>query len=238
MPLGAWRLNGLAKYSAGVAYTPASFNGESSNTSTRAASNSNITFGTGNFTWEAWVYITIDFGSTATNIIQMGTSNADTSDVRLSVGAGTNNFWFRVGGSGGTTVQGTTIWNLNTWYHVALVRNSGSCKMYVNGTNEGSTATFTTNLASRQIGIGRITYAGTRCMPGNIDEVRISSVARYTSNFTAPSSPFTDDSNTLSLLHWHDYSGTTVYDDNSSGRSSLDYTIYGGAYIDTTDYKF
>ena len=132
-----------------------SFNGESVATSTVGKSSYDITFGTGDFTWEAWVYITADFSTTGTSIIAMGTSNGDTSDVRLTVGSTTNNFAFRVGGSGGTTVQGTTIWSLNTWYHVALVRSSGTMKMYVNGTQEGSTPTFTTNLAARQIGIGR-----------------------------------------------------------------------------------
>ena len=238
MPLGAWRLNGLSKYVPSVGYTPASLNTESASTATRLQSNSSLTFGTGDFTWEAWVYVTIDFSTTGTNIIHMGTSNADTSDVRLTVGSSTNNFAFRVGGSGGTTVQGTTIWSLNTWYHVALVRSSGTVSMYVNGTQEGSTPTFTTNLAARDIGIGRLTYAAVRAMPGNIDEVRISSVARYTSNFTPSTTAFTDDSDTLTLLHMDNYSGTTVYDDNSSGRSALDYTLYGGAFIDTTDYKF
>ena len=33
-----------------------------------------------------------------------------------------------------------------------------------------------------------------------MDEIRLSNVARYTGNFTAPTSPFTSDSNTVLLI--------------------------------------
>lgn len=241
MPLGAWRLNGISKYVPGIAYTPASLNTESASTSTKLQSNSDITFGTSDFTMEAWVYITADFSTTFTQIISLGTSLTDADNVRLGVGAGTNNFGVQLGATGYT--NSPTIWSLNTWYHVALTRNSGTCNLWINGTKDttvGSSGdmTFTRDHQARPVGISRITYAAVRAMPGNIDEVRISSVARYTSNFTPSSTAFTDDSDTLTLLHMDNYSGTTVYDDNSSGRSALDYTLSGGAFIDTTDYKF
>jgi hypothetical protein len=241
MPLGAWRLNGLARYVSSVTYIPSSLNTEGGSTATRLQANDTITFGTGDFTLEAWLYITADFSTTGTSIFATGTSISDSSDVRLGVGAATNNFTVRLGTT--NYLNAATIWSLNTWYHVALTRNSGTVNLWVDGVKDttiGSSGdiTFTNDLAARTLGISRITYASGRAMPGNIDECRISSVARYTSNFTPSSTAFTDDSDTLTLLHMDNYSGTTVYDDNSSGRSALDYTLFGGAFIDSTEYQF
>lgn len=93
---------------------------------------------------------------------------------------------------GGTQTNSTTAPDLNTWYHVALVRDSNSLiSMYVNGTSVCS-ATNTTNLVGTVLTIGDY-YSAAYGFHGYLDEFRISrGVARYTSNFTAPTEPFAD----------------------------------------------
>lgn len=76
----------------------------------------------------------------------------------------------------------------NTWYHVALVRSGSTLKAYVNGTAGDTPITCTASYsetATFDVGGGGYT-AGT---VGYIDDFRFTNgVARYTSNFTAPTS--------------------------------------------------
>lgn len=104
----------------------------------------------------------------------------------------------------------------NTWYHLAVVRNSNTWTMYVNGVAE-VTATFSGSLdgsATPNLGIGRSNSSGTEAA-GYIDELRISKTARYTANFTAPTAAFQNDANTVLLLHMDGTDASTVFfDDN------------------------
>lgn len=123
-------------------------------------------------------------------------------------------------GTGSTTnafiSQSATI-NTGTWYHLALVKSGTTLSLYVDGTELGNTSVANTTYAASDeelwIGAGH-NYAD--YVDGHIDEIRISKTARYTSGFTVPSSPFTNDSNTLLLLHGDASisSSTWIYDDN------------------------
>jgi len=82
----------------------------------------------------------------------------------------------------------------NTWYHIALCRGSGSTKLFVDGTQVGSTYSDSiTYLTAPIVRIGARSY-GTpdQNIDGFVDEFRISRTARYTSNFTAPTAAFAD----------------------------------------------
>lgn len=121
-------------------------------------------------------------------------------------------------GSGGSGYYNLkwTIGNgiLNSWAHIALVRTGNALKLFINGTDKG-TGTLTTgsgrdstniflagspyvgtggsvtgNLAIADIG-GAYTDYGFR--NSNMDDFRFSNaIARYTADFTAPTSAFTD----------------------------------------------
>ena len=94
-----------------------------------------------------------------------------------------------------STTGGTTLSN-DTWYHVALVKNGTSYKVYLDGTHEtnlGGTNSSTVGTGGGSWHIGAIegselTYPAN----GYMDEVRISRLARYTANFTPPTEPFAD----------------------------------------------
>jgi len=99
-----------------------------------------------------------------------------------------------------------------TWYHVALVRSGDDFKLYINGTQSGSTFTSSASFSAGQVIIGADSYAiGTSGLTGYIDEFRFSNSARYTTTFT-PTGPFTNDSNTLLLMHMGGL-GNIFYDD-------------------------
>jgi len=80
----------------------------------------------------------------------------------------------------------------NTWYHVAITKTSGNTwTVYVNGTSQASSGTGTMGsaISAAIVGIGA-TSAGANTLNGFIDDLRVSQFARYTSNFTAPTSAF------------------------------------------------
>jgi hypothetical protein len=88
----------------------------------------------------------------------------------------------------------------NTWHHFAMVLNNGSYKfqVFLNGTSVFTSAT-TINVAPSDCSflIGAEADAASAgnigdYFSGYIDDIRISKVARYTSNFTPPTEPFAD----------------------------------------------
>jgi hypothetical protein len=136
-------------------------------------------FGTGDFTIEMWVY------------------PLDNNDYRtlISIGTHMDGLLWRMCTEGNQLWFNGTPWNwgsssvpLHTWSHLALVRNSGAIKVYINGTESlsisGSAAA--SNLgSSRAVNIGAYN-PGSETFNGYIDEVRITKgigSAKYNSNF-------------------------------------------------------
>ena len=85
-------------------------------------------------------------------------------------------------------INGTTTLSANTWYHFALCRSGSTTKMFLNGVQEGSTYSDTTDY------IGSTLYVGTNGFGnghtnGYIENFQIlKGVAKYTANFTPPTS--------------------------------------------------
>lgn len=87
--------------------------------------------------------------------------------------------------------------SINTWYHIALVRTSGTVKCFVDGTQVGSDWSNATNIQSGTFGakIGTYYDGSQDPMNGWIDELRIvKGTAVWTSNFTPPSSAYSSPS--------------------------------------------
>jgi hypothetical protein len=100
-------------------------------------SNSVFAFGTGDFTIESWIYPTA-WTNTSGCIIDFRVSGGGASQIKSTLQLATGNLNYIVSS---TTRITTTLASLNRWYHVALVRLSGSTKLYVNGIQVGSTYT-------------------------------------------------------------------------------------------------
>ena len=81
----------------------------------------------------------------------------------------------------------------NVWYHVAVARSGTSTKMFIDGTQAGSTYTDSTvyiNATNRPLIAQNGTNLGA-ALNGYIDDLRVTTgIARYTQNFTPPTAKF------------------------------------------------
>jgi hypothetical protein len=88
----------------------------------------------------------------------------------------------------------TTITNDGNWHHVALVRATNTLKISIDGTFQVDTQDITgvtINNATNKVTIGRIGEYNDFYFNGWIDEVRFSKgIARWTSDFTPPTSAY------------------------------------------------
>lgn len=89
----------------------------------------------------------------------------------------------------------TFAWSpsIDTWYHVALVRNGTDLKAFVNGTQIGTTQSNSANLTGGTNGVmlGAWNTSIDSFHDGYFEEFRISKgIARWTSNFTPPTEAY------------------------------------------------
>lgn len=145
-------------------------------------------FGTGDFTIECWAYCTNLAGGTSNEMQIVDFRQSASTEVRPTLAIKNSQFLYFTNGS--NRIVSSTI-SENTWYHVAVVRSSGSTKLYVNGTNVGVTYTDANNYLDGTPTIGNYLPSPTYGFVGYIDDVRITKgIARYTANFTPPTQAF------------------------------------------------
>jgi len=146
-----------------------------------------VPIGSGDFTIECFVYHTSTPNGNGQGYFQLSNGYLNSQVRGPAAGAeGNNGKWTMFAGT--TQYTHTGLPGTNTWYHVAQVRNSGTTKLYVDGT-EYLSASDTTNYTDTYFIIGGW-YSTAYLMDGYIDEFRISFKARYTSNFTPPTKAF------------------------------------------------
>jgi hypothetical protein len=148
-------------------------------------------FGTGDFTIEMWVY-PLDNNNGKT-LISIGRYD---SGLLWKMGTGGDELYT----NGIYTSWGSSSVPLNRWSHLALVRNSGTIKVFINGTESsvlslggGYTNGDVRTAHASNLGSSRDVYIGTpkhnignETFNGYIDEIRITKgigTARYSSNF-------------------------------------------------------
>jgi hypothetical protein len=170
--------------------------------------------GSSSFTIEMWVYL-----SSTTASQDLYTKRVDSTkqvSVTLLINSGAHlqlvastssaNVW-------DFNSAATATIPLNTWTHVALVRNGNNWAVYQNGvavislTNSG---TLSDDGSYPMIGGASDRWP----VNGRIDEVRISNIARYTSAFSVSTTRFDHDDNTLVLMHLDGSQGSTVFPDD------------------------
>jgi hypothetical protein len=100
-------------------------------------------------------------------------------------------------------INGTTSLSKDTWYHFAIVGNGGAngsrnIKIYLNGTQEGSTYTFDYDFTQLAVTIGKNPADSVLdAFNGWLDEMRVSiGVERWTANFTPPTAAYSPEATT------------------------------------------
>jgi hypothetical protein len=135
-------------------------------------------FGTGDFTIEFWVY---RVGSGLQILIDFRPNNGAFPLIYLD---GSNTILFYANTS--NMITGGTL-AANSWIHVALSRASGNTKMFIDGTQAGSTWADSTNYSVNSSGPRICKSFDNYYFNGYLQDLRITKgVARYTSNFTPP----------------------------------------------------
>lgn len=146
-------------------------------------------FGTKPFTIEGWFYLTVAPSNYIT-LVQSRNLSSSTTGWEVTISA--SDFYFDVNGS--VAAKGSAI-SQNTWYHYAVTRDSSNnVKLFLDGTQVGSTASNITNdftLDIFWIGAKYNAFESggdvVRYFTGYMSDVRLTKGhARYTSNFTAP----------------------------------------------------
>jgi hypothetical protein len=201
-----------------------------------APDNADWSFGTGDFTIETWINFTSLSG---TQFIACQYADANNRWYILKDTPANGNkieFDFWTGGVNKGHYIMSSAWSaqINTWYHIAIVRYGATAKLFINGVSQ----TLTETLAFSSNDVGDVSsvlyigyYNGGYYALGYMDEYRISKgIARYTSNFTPSTIPFTYDSYTKLLLHFDD----NYNDAGNTGHTITNYkTMFGANKIDS-----
>ena len=129
----------------------------------------------------------------------LGTANGYCDSAGGTTGAGSGQ-WFFYKNSSNQVLYGqhgaaalittTTTIGATTWTHVAVCRSGTTTRVFINGVESGSTTTSPNFNSAGGIQIGMISTP--YYMNGYIDDLRISKYARYTTNFTPPTSQLQD----------------------------------------------
>jgi hypothetical protein len=239
MPLGAFKLNGIANqfFQRPISVFSLGGNAQISTAQSKFGNSSLLLDGSGDyclsttnppvwrwyernqFTVECWIYMIALSGSQFYNDPQLiGNIRTDGFDNQWAMGPdndGDLTFKYYNGADQRIVSTGSKI-AINTWYHVAAVINGTSVKIYQNGTEVGSGTWSGSPFNNDNHGINIGGGYQTTGFNGYVDEVRISNTARYTANFTPSTTPFSNDANTLLLLHFDEPNASTTITDDAS----------------------
>lgn len=155
------------------------------------ANSADFNFGSGDFTFEAWVYLT---DLTAVNVLaaRWVAGNAANCAWLLKI-LTTGKLQFVYNGTE-TAAASTATVSLNTWTHIAFSKTGTTLTYSVAGITENVTLTSgTLNDSTSKLYVGRDVPNNLDQFYGSIDDLRITKgVNRYTANFTPPTEAFPD----------------------------------------------
>jgi hypothetical protein len=169
-----------------------------------------------------WAYF-LDTGGTNKPMFDTGvTTNAGRLLIRQGDNASTANVVNAY--LSGTTASSPTF-SFNQWTHVAVVRSSGTLKIYINGVG-GTGVSATANLTENAGIIGKF-YDFAAYFYGYMNGVRVTKgTAVYTSNFTPPTAPVTPTAATTLLVNGMNagvFDATTINDMETVGNTQVRY---------------
>lgn len=185
--------NGNAQYDTAQAPTGMTSSGlfDGTGDSVTADGSSDFAFGTGDFTIEGFFRASA-LGDAAGNLLyDSRTADGFYPTIATLGGASSATLIYYVNSA--VRITGTTVVSTGTWYHFALARSGTSTKLFLAGTQEGSTWSDSStylNAAARPMIGGNGANSGVPFWKGWISNLRVTKgVARYTANFTPPTLP-------------------------------------------------
>jgi hypothetical protein len=148
-------------------------------------SNPILPFGTGDFTIEFWAYWA--GGSFTSYATAIDTRNGSVA-AGLAIAANiTTGAWYV--SISAQEILGTVA-AAASWQHIAVTRSGTSLRLFVNGTQTGSTYTSSNDFSNTTLRVG-LRPDNQYPWNGYLQDLRITKgYARYTSNFTAPTAAF------------------------------------------------
>jgi hypothetical protein len=144
--------------------------------------NQNLVLGTGDFTFECWIYwVSTNYNGGVVSLAATATSQA----IDIHTYSSTGYLYFAGSARGIGTLP------VGTWNHYAIVRQSGTTKFYLDGVYNATVGAVAdaTNYTGGILQLGY--YQSNLACNAYIDDLRITKgFARYTANFTPPTSKF------------------------------------------------
>lgn len=154
-----------------------------------------LVFGRGDFTVDMWIYkANIITGNYTMFDNRSGTDGVVVRIQNNAIGVlstGYSQFVFSPGNQ----------FSNSTWHQLSFQRSGTDFKVYVDGTLVLTTTVQNNNWSNRTVSVGNLLTSPIGFTGGYIDEIRFSSVARYSGNFVSPVEAYTTDLNTRFLLH-------------------------------------
>ncbi len=164
----------------------------------------------GGFTVEAWVRPSS--GNQTSIVIVTGDGSRGWS---LELNDGRATLWVADNAGAWSFVRNDrVVLQSSQWYHIAATYENGSGRVFVNGV-AGSTASVGTVSHMPALRLGGLSGYG--FFAGQIDDVRISRIVRYTGDFMPPSAPLSADADAIALYLFDEGSGQTAYDASGNG---------------------
>jgi len=155
---------------------------------------SDFDMGAGDFTVDFWFRTAVAtrqwFFAASSDYHYSLDFSALSSSKKIGMWASSNGTsWNLIDSDGGGNGIGTKVLSLDTWYHIAMVRNGNNWRTYINGVVDVdvTVAGTITDTSGEDIRIGRHGSATNLDLDGYLDEVRVTKgTALWTSAFTPP----------------------------------------------------
>ena len=170
-------------------------------------SNSAFAFGTGDFTVEFWVYLSVAVTSGEYSMLDCASSG--------QFGVSIQSTTIRATVTTITSYTFTQTLTASVWYHIAFCRVGTTLTCYVNGISIGTNTVSNSFTSPNTLNIGRNAGANNSFVNGYISDLRIvKGTAVYTGTFTPSTTPLTAITNT-SLL-------TLQYNGGATNQAIID----------------
>lgn len=191
------------------------------------ANPANFNFGTGDFTLEAMIY---PENLSATQVLISDWNGGSGSMGLATTNGGVLVAWIGGGSFDIQTASGEVT--LNEWNHIALVRDGGNARLYVNGSEKATTTGLDSRLVSsaEQMNLGRQPSGSPFHFDGKMDEVRFWSTVRTTQQINTNQDNLLsgDEPGLIAYYKFEEGSGT-VSSDNSQNSNAAEFNNINSA---------